>query len=202
MSHPSSPHTGWLPVFKHVRLFTPEQAQSLINQSETAGLSPATYIQHDGSERVNLEQRSTHAGYFGPGHPIYEAVLKAVQDNLEEINRNYDFELYADPKLMLRNVHVLRYDSNQEGHLRMHADTTGFTGNTDRKLSVSILLNAPCDYDGGRLRMFAGELIEAASGAGMGDAIVFPGFQYHEVTAVTRGQRYVVVAFLQGPPFR
>lgn len=198
----SNEPTGWLPAFKYVPILSFNDCAEVIKLAEQAGLEQARYLQPDGSNILLPQFRRSHAGFFDPGHPVYEKIMASLLPKLTEINRDYEFELYKDSKLMVPNIHVLRYDGSEQGHLVMHSDTTGFLSNTERKLSISILLNPPCDYTGGRLRMFNGQVSDVQAAAGLGTGIVFPSFQYHEVTPVESGVRYVAVVFLKGPKFR
>jgi PKHD-type hydroxylase len=76
-----------------------------------------------------------------------------------------------------------------------------------RKLSVTINLTDPSDYDGGNLKfdygrhgdVEEGECIESRK---QGTMIVFPSFQQHCVTPVTRGTRYSLVLWVLGEPWR
>ena len=77
-----------------------------------------------------------------------------------------------------------------------------------RKLSVTINLNEPGDYEGGLLNFdygphTAGERYkECTEIKPQGSIIVFPSFQYHQVTPVTKGTRYSLVLWVTGRPFR
>ena len=77
-----------------------------------------------------------------------------------------------------------------------------------RKLSITINLNKPEDYDGGNLKFDFGphaggkrfhECIEIRP---QGSIIVFPSYIYHQVTPVTRGTRYSMVLWSLGQPFK
>jgi len=77
-----------------------------------------------------------------------------------------------------------------------------------RKISVSIELNDPSEYEGGSLQVFPEEVDYSESGAfgdltrKRGTAVFFPSFRSHRVTPVTRGVRHVMVNWISGPPFR
>ena len=62
---------------------------------------------------------------------------------------------------------------------------------------MSILLND--DYEGGNFE-FRG-MGEEECLEGEGTVIVFPSFNWHQVTPVTKGTRYSLVAWFVGPPF-
>ena len=68
-----------------------------------------------------------------------------------------------------------------------------------RKLSVSVQLSDPKDYEGGELEMWPSTVAPRGQGA----LIVFPSFLPHRVRPVTRGVRYSLVAWAVGrTPYR
>ena len=90
---------------------------------------------------------------------------------------------------------------------------TGYTDNPDmvgkiRKLSMTINLNQPGEYDGGNLKFDFGphaqgnRFHECTEIRPQGSIIVFPSFVHHQVTPVTRGTRYSLVLWSLGQPFK
>ena len=82
-----------------------------------------------------------------------------------------------------------------------------------RKLSVTISLNDPDEYDGGNLefdfrnqidweRNRKAKIKECVEIRPRGSIIVFPSFVWHRVNPVTRGTRYSLVIWNLGYPFR
>ena len=76
-----------------------------------------------------------------------------------------------------------------------------------RKLSVTVSLNDPSEYDGGNLKFDLGPHREDRYHSceeirPQGSVIVFPSHIQHQVTPVTRGTRYSLVAWNLGAPFR
>jgi PKHD-type hydroxylase len=69
-----------------------------------------------------------------------------------------------------------------------------------RKISLSVQLSAPEEYEGGLLHMVSCETPIQACGAGT--LIAFPSHLAHRVTPVTRGTRHALVAWVHGTPFR
>ena len=119
-----------------------------------------------------------------------------VFDHLERAiniaNRHYRFELYG----FFQGAQIGTYPTG--GHYDWHPDMG--TGNTStRKLSISVLISDPSEYDGGDLeyRDLRGECPKER-----GTAIVFPSFLIHRVAPVTRGTRVSLVSWISGPPFR
>ena len=136
-------------------------------------------------------------------HPIVARVLAW----LDELNRNlYQFELTgpaaADPLL------AMRY---REGdHFMWHIDNAAEAVGT-RKLSFTVQLSPPEEYDGGDLELaIYSPAFGAAAAFGAyaaqirrrGAITVFPSFHVHRVSPVTRGTRVALVGWLHGARFR
>ena len=85
------------------------------------------------------------------------------------------------------------YDSNEGGYFHRHRDNLN-AGAEHRRFAVSINLNR--DYDG--CDLIFPEFGRRTYRAPVGGAIVFSCGALHEVTPVTRGQRYAFVPFLYG----
>jgi PKHD-type hydroxylase len=74
-----------------------------------------------------------------------------------------------------------------------------------RKVSAVLQLSDPKTYDGGRLQMqdtYTGKFFEPPEFETRGSIVVFPSFLLHQVTPVTKGDRYSAVAWATGPQFR
>jgi len=92
------------------------------------------------------------------------------------------------------------YDSNLCHEMNWHYDM-GSTNVMPRKLSMTLQLNDPKEYDGGDLDIMGpGEPFSTEKEKGL--LTVFPSYIPHRVTRVTRGIRKVIVAFAYGPHFR
>ncbi len=85
------------------------------------------------------------------------------------------------------------------GKYGKHIDRTH--GINVRKLSLSIQLNNPQDYQGGELWLY-----EDDRGIEMnkeqGTLILFPSYTLHEVKPVTKGERNSLVTWITGKPFK
>jgi|TARA_R110002074_G_scaffold365798_1_gene539581 hypothetical protein len=78
-----------------------------------------------------------------------------------------------------------------------------------RKISMTINLNVPGDYEGGNLKFDYGPHVgsgkrfyECEEIRPQGSIIFFPSYTYHQVTPVTKGTRYSLVLWICGKPFR
>ena len=77
-----------------------------------------------------------------------------------------------------------------------------------RKLSMTINLNKPGEYEGGNLKFDFGphapgnRFHECTEIRPQGSIIIFPSYVYHQVTPVTSGTRYSLVLWTLGQPFK
>lgn len=70
-----------------------------------------------------------------------------------------------------------------------------------RKLSISIQLTDPNEYEGGELILYNSETPNVMDKE-QGTLIVFPSYVLHEVKPVTKGERNSLVCWVTGKPFR
>jgi PKHD-type hydroxylase len=109
---------------------------------------------------------------------------------------NADFGFVIESCSLLQ---LARYRSGQ-GY-EWHADL-GSKDYSLRKLTTVVMLSAPDSYAGGRLEFFKSDDIRQSFPLKAGDAVVFPAWVKHRVTAVTEGERWTLSAWWLGPPFR
>ena len=83
---------------------------------------------------------------------------------------------------------------------RRHTDWSPGVG-VRRKLSLTVQMSAPADYEGGDVVLYAGPLDEVVC-RHMGCFAVWPAWVLHEVREVTKGRRYSMVAWAEGQPYR
>jgi hypothetical protein len=83
-----------------------------------------------------------------------------------------------------------------DGHYDWHEDHAEGGNFSLRKLSFVIPLND--GYEGGEFRLFHHPVAEQAKGT----MIVFPSYKTHCVSPVTKGERWSLVGWVTGPPFR
>lgn len=90
---------------------------------------------------------------------------------------------------------ILRYTRGCK--TRPHVDYQPYEDDLS-KMTLLVMLSKPTDYDGGDLIVNEGEPLRL----GQGDAVIFPANALHEVTEVTRGERFVLAAWAAGPSLR
>jgi PKHD-type hydroxylase len=124
-----------------------------------------------------------------------EFAFRRVTDSILDLNeRFFKFDLFG----MAEGFQFTRYDA-PSGFYGMHIDKV--LNGTVRKLSLTIQLSEPEDYEGGELALHFDKdpnLMKKEQGK----MIVFPSYVLHEVRPVTKGTRYSLVAWITGKPFK
>jgi PKHD-type hydroxylase len=101
-------------------------------------------------------------------------------------------------KYFKEQLQLSEYNGDDEGHYDWHMDC-GKEVNT-RKLSLSIQMSDPEEYEGGELNIHTHAGISTAPKL-KGTVILFPSYLLHRVTKVTKGNRKSLVCWIHGPPF-
>ena len=120
---------------------------------------------------------------------LYEKVWNTFQ----AVNRWFKFDLFG----LVDQIQFAKYAVGDG--FGWHLDAGG--GQTcTRKLSMSVQLSNDDEYAGGDLEICACPQLEPRRRRGT--IIVFPSFLAHQVTPVTQGTRYSLVAWAHGPTFK
>lgn len=161
------------------------------------------------SRVVELSQSlSIHGGRVGPDGALQQIRNSTVQflsptpesewlyskfeAAILELNKGFQYDL----KGFYEGMQVATYTS--DGHYNWHSDF-GRGVYSVRKLSFSVQLSNPEEYEGGELEFMASR--EPAPRQ-QGTLIAFPSFLVHRVRPVTQGKRMSLVSWISGPPFR
>jgi PKHD-type hydroxylase len=96
------------------------------------------------------------------------------------------------------------YDESYQGEYKEHHDV--FWLNNDpylhRKLSCVVQLSSPKEYEGGNFEITDCTTPLDKDSKEQGSIIYFPSMLRHKVTPVTKGKRYSLVAWFEGPKWR
>lgn len=137
---------------------------------------------------------------YGPGQ-FYGWHTDSNPDTFEEFNPDTDaIHRTPDGKPFLDQFGLPMAEShNKTANSKMWGKT--------RKLSVTISLNDPNEYEGGNLQFDLGphrpdRYHTCTEIRPKGSVIVFPSHVHHQVTPVTSGTRYSLVCWNLGPPFK
>ena len=179
------------PVLIVPRVFEFELCDALIDLYRRQGGEDSGFLlDQDGKTATVIDHSLKRRQDLVLVDPETRAILRdrIVRRLLPAIERFFQFKATRMDRYM-----ISCYDSELGGHFFRHRDNLN-AGARHRRFAVSLNLNS--DYDGCDLRCpeFGRQTYRAPAGG----AIVFSCGMLHEVTPVTRGQRYAFVPFLYG----
>jgi len=111
-------------------------------------------------------------------------------------NEWFEFDLEKIEKLQFTY-----YSSEENGCYKPHVDPMCWSSPHNRKLSFVVQLSDPNEYEGGELQLHYGDtptIIPKEKGL----IVFFPSYILHEVTQVTKGNRYTLVGWVHGKAFK
>ena len=152
--------------------------------------------QTSGAGENCLEYRRSFTSWIQPNDHtawIYQKLTNLVLQNNENF---FNFDL-----TMFENLQFTYYNSAEEGCYKAHVDPNVWGLPHNRKLSLVMQLSDPSEYEGGNLLLYnSAEPTIIQKEKGM--IVCFPSYTLHEVTPVTKGERYSLVAWVHGPKLR
>lgn len=175
-------------------IFTADELQLIID------IGTALPMEDGGVDNKEIKRdaaRRSKISWIYPGVDTNFIFLR-IEEAIKSINHNfYNYDLTE-----MENLQFSEYDESYTGMYRNHTDD-GFDTTYYRKLSFSLQLSAPDEYDGGELLLYRFKLdnpniVHREKGL----LAAFPSSTIHEVTPVTRGTRYSLVGWVHGPRFR
>jgi PKHD-type hydroxylase len=170
-----------------------KKAQSLPSQEAYLG---------DGSVSIQNKQiRRSEIRFANKGDPNFQFIFDALWKNAIEANEKF-FGFHIDK---LDFIQIAKYDAAYKGEYKSHHDVFWINDDpkTHRKLSCVIQLSDPNEYEGGDLEI--NETVEPPSKVDLrqqGTMIFFPSFLRHQAHPVTKGARYSIAAWFEGPKWR
>ncbi len=122
---------------------------------------------------------------------VYDKLVKHIQ----EANKTWGFAINSI-------IDAIQYTEYYEGggHYDWHMDVGNHPMN-NRKISITIQLSSPDEYEGGDLEFWVGRTPDKAPREHL-LAILFPSYLMHRVTPITKGVRKSLVVWVGGDTFR
>jgi PKHD-type hydroxylase len=193
MQYLLTPHT--LPVEPWVwweGAFTEQELNWL--QSKAKHAEQNAQVGGGSGNGVNPHIRRSQVSWLN-NEPDTKWIFDKIANVVSQMNANYfrfDLTGFGEP-LQLTN-----YDQSENGMYGWHQD---YGGGVSRKLSVTVQLTDPSEYEGGNLQiMTSGQPQNVRKQKGL--IALFPSYVLHQVTPVTQGSRQSLVVWISGPAFK
>jgi PKHD-type hydroxylase len=124
-----------------------------------------------------------------------EWIFNKLSHIVSDVNSRYfrfDLAGFGEP------MQLTNYISENAGNYDWHID---MGGQVSRKLSITLQLSHPWEYEGGTLELYnSNDITEIPKQRGL--MTIFPSWNLHRVTPVTKGSRQSLVLWVSGSPFR
>jgi PKHD-type hydroxylase len=121
-----------------------------------------------------------------------------IYEKLMDLSLKSNFDLWKFDLTSIRDaIQYTEYDGNEEGGYDWHMDMGRFPYN-HRKISITVQLSDPDDYEGGDLEIWAGGVEPIKAPRQKGAVVIFPSFLMHRITPVTKGVRKSLVLWVGG----
>jgi PKHD-type hydroxylase len=193
-------HDWWLEVgnvetwaYRH-ELFTSDEIDQIHNIAAEYILDSAKVGAGDQMD-LNTEIRNSNIAFIRSSDESNKWIFQRITSAVIDINQQFwHFDL--------SRIETLQYSEYNIGQFyKEHIDMMYQSPNRAvRKLSFSIQLTDPDEYEGGDV------LIKPSSNAPIhrnkGTISFFPSYISHEVTPVTKGTRHALVGWVTGPAFK
>jgi PKHD-type hydroxylase len=168
-------------------IFTPKLCQEIIDLSKTLP-------QEKGTGLTKTIARESAVGWlpFDKMQPMYDD----INDFIQKTNRNH----FGFGDIQIREqAQITEYLKG--GFYEWHTDTSVDMSveSPVRKLSMTLLLNDPSEFEGGELQIAGAKNTKLMK---QGHATIFASFLQHRITPVTRGVRRSLVMWFGGEPFK
>ena len=170
-------------------IFTPKLCQEIIDLSKTLEKEKEGAFK---IQRVNKIRKSIISWIdFDKMQPMYDDINTFIQ----KTNRNH----FGFSEIQItERAQVSEYSKG--GFYEWHTDTCIDMDKEPpvRKLSMTLLLNDPNEFEGGNLEIANKAMLPMKQG----HATIFASFLQHQVTPVTKGIRKSLVMWFGGEPFK
>jgi len=125
---------------------------------------------------------------------------KIISEILDPIVNLANREAFGFDISGIKEFQISKYRANDYYKEHMDCYLKGIPA--QRKLSITVQLSDPADYEGGNF-IFNKDIPALPDQVhNQGSIIVFPSFLYHQVEPVTKGTRSSLVGWYEGPHFK
>ena len=176
-------------------IFTPEQCQMIINAGRSEPRVTASIGHVDTKQgMIDTKTRTSHISWI-PFNKMTK-MYKQLDLVMKQTNGNH---FGFDGMQITEQAQYTEYPEGGFYDWHMDLDTNMAHEPPVRKISMTLLLNDPSEFEGGDLEILSPGRFKPMK---QGHAIVFASFLNHRVNIVRRGVRQSLVVWFGGKPFK
>lgn len=181
--------------------FTPEQCNQILEDGLKLPVRDATLGVSTSNLSVNKDYRRSQVRFIQKTNTDFTWLFDAMWKMAIESNDMwFDFHISK-----MDYIQLAEYDSNYQGEYKDHHDVFWINNDSKyhRKLTAIVQLTDPNEYEGGNFELVnLNEYPNADEIKQQGTAFFFPSFLTHRATTVTKGKRYSLACWFDGPKWR
>lgn len=190
-------------LWVYAKAFTPEECNYIV---ETVKKESPTWARtgHTPTIEQTFGHRRSKVFWIERTHPTLGYLVSKIWNLVTPINNEYFRANLQD----LPPLQFTQYSEQYQGEYKIHTDLDWLDSRDNatrpffqRKISCIVQLSDPKDYDGGDFE-FGDDVPEKPPVEAIkeqGTILTFPSFVRHGVRPVTRGTRYSLVGWFEGP---
>lgn len=194
-------------IFKHAQTdtqnyywykngFSKEELDVIYNGVANLPFEKATLLGNSDASAIK-EIRSSSVKWI-PKNEEWMWLYEKLMDMAATANKElWNFNLISAPEF----IQYTEYYDVEGGHYNWHQDIGDGVG-SHRKVSITVQLSEPDEYEGGDLEVWKGGNSVAKAERGAGVVFIFPSYMMHRVTKVTKGTRRSFVLWVGGDHYR
>ena len=181
-------------------VLTSQQCDELIRIGQGEPKINATIGGKGKNKKIDYSYRKSIISWipFAKALPIYQV----IRQWMEVTNNNY---FGFDTVQLSEQGQYAEYSKGGFYNWHMDSDIEMKLMPTVRKISMTLLLSDPKDFEGGELELFCGDTLDSEKNKfklKRGYAVFFASFLLHRVMPVTKGNRKSLVMWFGGSPLR
>ena len=173
--------------------FSNEEVDQIVAESANWGLTTAGITD---AGILNEEARKSAIAWI-PQVDRYKWIYEKLGNMITEANNElWKFNLTG------MNEHIQYTEYYQDGgHYEYHLDVGAKYPLNQRKISITVQLAGPDEYEGGEVQILKGKHPDSLP-KNKGCVLVFPSYILHRVTPITQGTRRSLVLWVGGDSFK
>jgi PKHD-type hydroxylase len=181
-------------------VLTPKQCDELIYTGQSEPRINANIGGKGKNEKIDYSYRKSIISWipFAKATPIYQV----IRQWMEVTNNNY---FGFDTVQLSEQGQYAEYSKGGFYNWHMDSNIEMASMPTVRKISMTLLLSDPKDFEGGDLELFCGDTLDSEKNKfklKRGYAVFFASFLLHRVMPVIKGNRKSLVMWFGGSPLR
>ena len=180
--------------------FSKETCERILNDAKDIPIQEAL-VGTNQTTHLNTDSRRSKIRFIYAGDWRFNYVFDELWKMALSANNDF-FNLHLS---RLNFIQLAEYDASYQGEYKEHHDVFWLNGDPfyHRKLSCIIQLSDPNTYEGGDFEITDAETAPNVNDMRQqGTGIFFPSLIRHKAKPVTKGTRYSIAAWFDGPKWR